>query len=695
MFLLFVMQNNRLTKRIQAGGSDTTDYYTMNIGDQLTERVKKHTQSQVVIEEEEYTYSDNGHMTSRVLTTGGNDYTTSYQYDVGGNLKQVTLPDSATVTFQYDAYGNRVKKQTSTEKVSYEYAGGSCQREIHRNPSDTILYTLRYYAWGFTKTVPGTPDVTTAYYYLVDTRGWVWGLTDSDGAILETYQYSPYGELLSTPTITHSRFLSGADECLWDSETGLYYLHARYYDPQLGRFIQEDIVEGDLESPASQNPYTYCQNDPVSLVDPSGYSPQNTNTPTRFGQFNIANLDSPYGCSLSDLQPVLPELQPSSGGEVIGAGEMFVYDSCNKVSRLMGSNDMDGADRKMEKGWGFEIITVDGVNYKVCYGLDENGIPVVTVRTMSGDNTSPAIEIEHGINAALFDLYNDGFFDQSNDEIADVLNIVSLRNRLQEIGKFTSNLTSFAGVVGYRQGYRGEFFYHATIGSAIADNLAKEDHTEVGDAIYKGLYDFYNPLIKAEDPDANERVPRGCVNNKDFNQYDMEIGFWVSFYNTERKLGLSFFDSLSSIGMVGLGNIIKAMIKQESSFNGYDGKQVKRHYVDGTIANDGWGLMAVGRSQVEELNKWMGLSFDVNSFGPSSTNSFTNIGAGIGHLMIQKYYNECGEYNKPGQFDRSFINKGDNSLEAWLVAVKCYNGKGASAALYRAIIRERYRRYSK
>lgn len=44
-------------------------------------------------------------MTSRVLTTGGNDYTTLYQYDVGGNLKQVTLPDSATVTYQYEAYG--------------------------------------------------------------------------------------------------------------------------------------------------------------------------------------------------------------------------------------------------------------------------------------------------------------------------------------------------------------------------------------------------------------------------------------------------------------------------------------------------------------------------------------------------------------------------------------------------------------
>ena len=57
-------RHNHLTKRIQTGGSDTTDYYTMNIGDQLTERVKKHTQSQVVIEEEEYTYSDDGHLTS-------------------------------------------------------------------------------------------------------------------------------------------------------------------------------------------------------------------------------------------------------------------------------------------------------------------------------------------------------------------------------------------------------------------------------------------------------------------------------------------------------------------------------------------------------------------------------------------------------------------------------------------------------
>ena len=52
--------------------------------------------------------------------------------------------------------------------------------------------------------------------------------------------------------------------------TGQYYLRARYYNPVLGRFLQEDVYRGD-----GLNLYAYCKNNPVTYYDPSGYNGQN------------------------------------------------------------------------------------------------------------------------------------------------------------------------------------------------------------------------------------------------------------------------------------------------------------------------------------------------------------------------------------------------------------------------------------
>ncbi|QQZ61577.1 RHS repeat-associated core domain-containing protein [Paenibacillus sonchi] len=65
--------------------------------------------------------------------------------------------------------------------------------------------------------------------------------------------------------------LEYAGEC-FDPETGLYYLRARYYDPSMGRFLNEDTVEGQIDNPLSLNLYTYVSNNPLIYSDPSGHS---------------------------------------------------------------------------------------------------------------------------------------------------------------------------------------------------------------------------------------------------------------------------------------------------------------------------------------------------------------------------------------------------------------------------------------
>ena len=58
--------------------------------------------------------------------------------------------------------------------------------------------------------------------------------------------YDPFGSILSNPTIYNPKLYIGRDDVLYDTETDLYYMHARYYDPEAGRFIMKDPVSGYL-----------------------------------------------------------------------------------------------------------------------------------------------------------------------------------------------------------------------------------------------------------------------------------------------------------------------------------------------------------------------------------------------------------------------------------------------------------------
>ncbi len=94
------------------------------------------------------------------------------------------------------------------------------------------------------------------------------GLTDSNGTLVSTYQYDPYGNLLSsTGSVTNPwRFASG----YFDSSTGLYKYGTRYYNPGFGRWSQQDPLRGQLNDPTSLNRYLYAGDDPVNFTDPSG-----------------------------------------------------------------------------------------------------------------------------------------------------------------------------------------------------------------------------------------------------------------------------------------------------------------------------------------------------------------------------------------------------------------------------------------
>jgi RHS repeat-associated protein len=85
---------------------------------------------------------------------------------------------------------------------------------------------------------------------------------------VQSYEYSPYGEVLSSEGSVESPYQYAGEE--FDEETGLLYLRARYYDPETDRFISRDPVRGTLDNSLSQNPYAYALDNPVMYSDPSG-----------------------------------------------------------------------------------------------------------------------------------------------------------------------------------------------------------------------------------------------------------------------------------------------------------------------------------------------------------------------------------------------------------------------------------------
>jgi RHS repeat-associated protein len=106
------------------------------------------------------------------------------------------------------------------------------------------------------------------YYYHFDALGSVVALTsgnvDHMGETVEVYEYDVYGRLGATDASHPNRMMFTGRE--YDKETGLYYYRARYYNPQIGRFLETDPVGYE----AGMNWYTYCGNNSTNGVDPSG-----------------------------------------------------------------------------------------------------------------------------------------------------------------------------------------------------------------------------------------------------------------------------------------------------------------------------------------------------------------------------------------------------------------------------------------
>jgi len=108
----------------------------------------------------------------------------------------------------------------------------------------------------------------TVSYYYYDGQHSTRSLTDDIAEVTDTYNYDAFGVLLNRSGATENNFLYTGEQ--FDPNVGFYYLRARYYNPEIGRFTTVDPWKGSIYDPVSLHKYLYCGNDPVDFKDWSG-----------------------------------------------------------------------------------------------------------------------------------------------------------------------------------------------------------------------------------------------------------------------------------------------------------------------------------------------------------------------------------------------------------------------------------------
>ena len=214
-----------------------------------------------------YSYDSNGNMTSKIDKISS--AVTTYQYDSENRLIQVVTP-ADVVQYQYDGFGRRIAKTVNGVVTKYVYDWRNILFELDGNDQIKARYT---HGPGIDEPISvdrdtnGDGNFDTTYYFHQDGLGSVTAMTNGSGAIVQTYTYDSFGNIVNqTGSVENSYTYTGRE---WDQEAGLYYYRARYMDPTTGRFLSEDPIGFD----GGINFYAYVKNNPVNLTDPTGLIP--------------------------------------------------------------------------------------------------------------------------------------------------------------------------------------------------------------------------------------------------------------------------------------------------------------------------------------------------------------------------------------------------------------------------------------
>ena len=257
-----------------------------------------------------YQYDGNGNRTAKAgiqagtalggATAGSSALDISYSYDVRGQLLEERR-NGASISYAYDRQGGIIEEKSPAGIRRFTYNSRHQQTKVetengnvqeNRYDAEGLRFELlengrrtRFvYHDGELLHEEGREENQASYHLGLGIDGFRRGgetyychrdeqlstalVTDSSGGIQNSFQYDAFGSEVEAAGQPPNRIRYTGQQ--YDELTGQYYLRARYYNPILGRFMQEDVYQGD-----GLNPYAYCHNNPVVYYDPSGYTGKN------------------------------------------------------------------------------------------------------------------------------------------------------------------------------------------------------------------------------------------------------------------------------------------------------------------------------------------------------------------------------------------------------------------------------------
>ena len=172
-------------------------------------------------------------------------------------------------SYTYDMDGLRLTKTVGSVEHKYVWQGSKLVAEYFGGTELEFFYDENGspYAFSYKATASATPVM---YYYVTNLQGDVVSILNASGTSVAEYSYNAWGKVLSATgtmaAINPIRYRG----YYFDSDSGLYYLKSRYYDPNLQRFINSDTIPSTGQKFIGANMFAYCLNNPVGLYDVDG-----------------------------------------------------------------------------------------------------------------------------------------------------------------------------------------------------------------------------------------------------------------------------------------------------------------------------------------------------------------------------------------------------------------------------------------
>ncbi len=218
-----------------------------------------------------YRYDERGQMTEKLVVADGQAaIRTRFSWNSTGQMTGIDLNGDASIDieYDYDVDGNRIGERSATEG----------ERSFLVDPTQALSQVLEEYvpSGEIEAVFTIAPDASgplsqvrngQAYYYHYDGVGSVLAISDATGAVVNSYSYSAYGEVLTAVENVPNRHQFGGGRT---DVGGLLHLRARVYDSATGRFASHDPLSGRLGEPLKLHRYIYAGNAPANKVDPSG-----------------------------------------------------------------------------------------------------------------------------------------------------------------------------------------------------------------------------------------------------------------------------------------------------------------------------------------------------------------------------------------------------------------------------------------